>query len=94
MPFQREPHTFGAHAVAVVLDLYESLAALAQRHGNPRCARVDGVLDQLFDHTRRTVHDLTRRDLVDQRVGQATDRRQGAVEGFVGFRIHARTLAL
>ncbi len=95
MPFQRQPHAFGVHAVAVVFDPDQRLAAFAQQDRDPLGPGVDGVLHQLLDHARRAVHDLARRDLIDQRVGQAADRRQGRVRGsLVGFRRHDRTLAL
>ena len=95
MPFQRQPHAFGVHAVAVVFDPDQGFAALAQQDRNPVRPGVDGVFHQLFDHTRRAVHDLARRDLVGQRVGQAADRRQGRVRGCrVGFWRHDWTLAL
>ncbi len=70
---QRATGILRSHAVAVVADADPLLAAPFDLDGDGRGLRVEGVLDQLLDDRGRPFHDLARRDLVDQVVGQPFD---------------------
>ena len=54
----------GGHALAVVLDANQALAAQLQGHRHPAGARVEGVLDELLDRRGGALHHLPGRDLV------------------------------
>ncbi len=47
--FKRERHVGGGHAATVILDLQPRDPALADSHGNPSRARVDGVFNQFLE---------------------------------------------
>ena len=54
----------GRHAAAVVHDLNQVLAAVAEIDLYGACACVDRILHHLLDHRGGTVDDLARRDLI------------------------------
>ena len=64
VPLEREPRIFRAHALAVVFDAHEPLAAQLDVDLDAARARVDGVFDELFDDRCRTFDDLAGGDLV------------------------------
>ena len=59
----------GDHPDAVIGHPDQVLAAPLDRQVDPRRLGVDRVLEQLLDHARRPLDDLTRRDLIDDRRG-------------------------
>jgi hypothetical protein len=63
----------GRHPVAVVAHRDRRRSALPNLDPDPRGLRIDGVLDQLLDHRRRSFHHLARSDLVHQGVPQQPD---------------------
>ncbi len=65
MPLYGRRQLVGGNADTVVTNLNEIDSALIDRNVNPRGTRVEGVLDQLFDHGSRTLDNLTRCDLFD-----------------------------
>ena len=71
---ERERQLVARHAAPVVGDTDEAAAALLQRHLDGPRARVDRVLDQLFDHRRRTLDYLAGGDPVDRALRQQTYR--------------------
>src|SRR4029079_10027650 len=62
-----------SHPVAVVADADPLLAARVDLDSDRARLRVERVLDQLLDHRRRPLHDLPRRDLVDEIVRETVD---------------------
>jgi hypothetical protein len=73
VPLQRAARVLRAHAVAVVADADQFLAPGHDLHGDRGRLGVEGVLDQLLHDRSRPLHDLARRDLVDEIVGQPLD---------------------
>ena len=53
----------GGNAAAVVAHAHQAQAALARLDANLRRAGVDGIVQQLFDHRRRTFDDFAGGDL-------------------------------
>src|SRR6185503_21284647 len=64
MALDGEPRILRRHAFAVVFDLDQLLAAKLHRDDDPARARVDRVLDELFDHGCRTLDDFSGGNLV------------------------------
>jgi hypothetical protein len=63
-----------AHALAVIGDADQAAPAAVSEDIDARRAGVECVLDQLLDHARRPLHDLARRDAVDDGFGELADR--------------------
>jgi hypothetical protein len=64
----------GGDAVAVVTDANQANAAFLQLDVDPPGAGIERVFHQLFDHRRRPLDHFTGGDLVDQGIGQKTNR--------------------
>jgi hypothetical protein len=67
---QRQASVLRRHAAAVVGHRDPVPAPGPHLHPQLRSPRIEGILDQLLDHGGRTFHHLSRRDLIDQGVGQ------------------------
>ena len=70
VPLQRQRDLVLRHAAAVVDDLDPVQPAGRKAHCDPGGTRVDRVLDQLFQRAGRSFHHFTRRDAVDEMLGQ------------------------
>jgi hypothetical protein len=68
---QRKGDVVGSHPAAVVGHLDRRQPAFAQRHGDARGTRVDGVFDQLLERAGRSFDHFTGSDAVDQMLGKA-----------------------
>src|SRR5919108_749881 len=79
---ERQRKLLRRHAVTVVGHANERRTAVAQVDRDAPRARVERVLHQLLDDRRRPLHHLAGRDLVDERVGQPTDRHRASRGGF------------
>jgi hypothetical protein len=73
MPFDGQGQILGRHADAIVGNDDEAGAALAQRDIDASGTGIDGILDQLLDRRRRTLHHLAGGDAVDESLRQPTD---------------------
>ena len=61
MAFDGEPRVLRFHALAIVFNANQPLPAELRRDGDPRGAGVNGVFDQLLDHRRWSLDDLSGR---------------------------------
>ncbi len=73
VPFERQPGVLGIHAVAVVFDAQQLLAAELDRDGDARGAGVERVLDQLLDDGGRTLDDFPGGNLVREMKREAVN---------------------
>src|SRR5438309_6228486 len=73
MTLDGETRIFSRHAGAVVADFDEFLAAGFEDDVDGPGPGVDRVFDQLLDDRGRPLHDLARRNLVDQLRGKDAD---------------------
>src|SRR5438270_593003 len=73
MTLDGETRIFSRHAGAVVADFDEFLAAGFEDDVDGPSPGVDRVFDQLLDDRGRPLHDLARRNLVDQLRGKDAD---------------------
>jgi len=64
---------FSIHALAIVNDPDQRLAAGGCRNLDPARTGIDGIFDKLFDNTCRPLDDFTGGDLVDQGFWQLMD---------------------
>ena len=71
---EREVEVVAGHPRPVVGHADELAPRVLQLHGDGARAGVDGVFHQLLDHGGRALDDLARGDLVDELLGEATDR--------------------
>ena len=73
MALHRQRGIVQRHAAAVIAHLDALLAAVLQQDIDRHRLRVDGVLDQLFDHRRGALDDFTGGDLIDEIGGKNVD---------------------
>ena len=73
MTLERQPRVFRAHALAVILDPHQPLAAQFDVNLDASRARVYGVFDELFGDRRGTFDDLARGDLIRKVTGEEID---------------------
>ena len=71
MTLQRQGNLLRRHAAAIIGDFDPVATAAAQRHSDPRRARVDRILNQLLQRAGWSFHHFTGRDPVDEMLGQA-----------------------
>ncbi len=65
MALDRQRQFLGIHAVAVIGDRDQSLAAIVQCNIDPRRTGVDRVFDEFLDRCCRALDNLARGDAVD-----------------------------
>ena len=73
MPLDGELRVLRPHALAVVLDANQLLAAELDGDRDPGRARIERVLDQLLDHRRRPLDDFSGGNLIGEVEGKAVD---------------------
>ena len=76
MPLDRQPRILGIHAVAVVFDADQLLAAELDRDRDAPRPGVDRVLDQLLDDGRGPLDDFAGGDLIGEIRGKPVDSAQ------------------
>ena len=76
MSLDRERQLVPRDTGAVVADPDQRCAAAGGDHLDTARAGVDGVLDQLLDHARRTLDHLAGGDAVDHVLAEAADRHE------------------
>ena len=64
MPFKCQQSVVAQHAASIVGDADQPPSAVFDLDANTGCARVERILQKLFDDGRRPLDDLARRDLV------------------------------
>src|SRR3546814_695901 len=82
VPLDRERQRIRIHAAAIVADLDQGAAAVAQHHVDPAGTGIEGVLDQFLQCAGRPLHHLAGGDPVDQGLRQPPDDR-AAQDGVV-----------
>jgi hypothetical protein len=70
MPLKGKHGIVTPHSRAIIGDTHQPTAPELDIDLNSRRTGVDGILDKLLYHRRRSLDDLTGRDLVDQIVRQ------------------------
>ena len=78
MPLDRQPRVLGIHALAIVLDAEQLLAAELDRDRDARRAGVERVLDQLLDDRGGPLDDFARGDLVGEMERKAVNAGHGS----------------
>jgi len=73
MAFDSQHQFFRAHALAVVGNGNERLAAVPDHHVDTSGTGVDGVFHQFLDHRGRALHHLAGGDAVDDGFRQAAE---------------------
>ncbi len=71
--FKGKHGVVAAHAVAVVGDADELSATGLDFNADAGCTGIEGVLEQLLDHRRGTIHHFAGGDLVGNLVGEDAD---------------------
>src|SRR5579864_2077710 len=74
MAAQREYRVLAAHPAAVIADCDESRAAALDLDTDRLGAGVERILDQLFQRRGRPLHDLARRNLAGDLLGENMDQ--------------------
>ena len=73
MPLEGKQRIIAAHPCAVVGHADEAAASGLHFDRDARCPRVEGILDEFFDHTGRTLHYFPGGDLIRHVFGQESD---------------------
>ena len=68
MPLKSQTGIGLAHSLSVVNHLYAGLSRIDNDDLNGRCSGIDGVLNKFFDDRRRTLDDLSRCNLIGNRI--------------------------
>jgi hypothetical protein len=73
MTLDTQRRILSSHASAIVRDANQAATAGLQVHADAASPSIDGILEELLDHTGRTLDYLTSGDLVDHPVLEDPD---------------------